>query len=221
MPASRASSQTSARSPGRRSGATAQKEVIELLKEDHKRAKKAFRDFEKLDRTEERERCQKLVEQVCADLELHAELEEELFYPAAREALDETDLVDEALVEHMTVKRLIADLKALAPDDEKYAATFTVLGEYVKHHVAEEEGELFPQLEKTKIDWQSLQQQMMQRREEQSGTAGDEAGEDEMDEETDDDEEEDEDESSPGDSSGRSRRGGKRSGGGSGEPADE
>ena len=97
MPASRASAQSSPRSASRR-GATAQKEIIDLLKDDHKRAKKAFRDFEKLDREEDGERCQMLVEQTCADLELHAALEEELFYPAAREALDEPDLIDEALV---------------------------------------------------------------------------------------------------------------------------
>ncbi len=202
MPSSRTSTHSNTRNSSRSSGGSkAQKEIIDLLKEDHKRAKKAFRDFEKLDPDEDPERCQELVEQTCAELELHATLEEELFYPAAREALDEADLIDEAEVEHMTVKRLIADLKAMTPEDEKYSATFKVLGEYVNHHVGEEEGEIFPKIAKAEIDWEDLQQQLTQRRQELSG--GDEAMEEE--------EETEEGESSGG--KGARAGGGKRAGG--------
>ena len=149
-----------------RANASARNEIIEMLKEDHKRAKKAFRDFERLDKSDQ-EACREIVEQVCNELTLHTTLEEELLYPAAREALKEPDLVNEAEVEHGSAKQLIEQLKALSPDDEKYAATFTVLGEYIKHHVKEEETEMFPQLEKARgVDWDALCDEMNGRREE-------------------------------------------------------
>lgn len=149
-----------------RKGPSAHSEVIAMLKDDHNRAKKAFTEFEKLDVLEDSAECQALVKQTCAELEAHATLEEELFYPAAREALDEDDLIDEAEVEHMTVRMLIEQLNDMSPEEEKYAATFKVLGEYVKHHVKEEEEEIFGQLSRAKIDWDALEQQMLERREE-------------------------------------------------------
>jgi hypothetical protein len=149
-----------------RANTSAREEVLSALKEDHKRVKKAFKAFEKLDPDKDSEECATLVEQTCAELKLHTEIEEEILYPAAREALPEADLVDEAEVEHMTAKQLIEQLEGMTPDDEKYRATFTVLGEYVQHHVKEEEGEMFPQLEDAKIDWQDVQTRILQRREE-------------------------------------------------------
>lgn len=148
-----------------RAASAARDDVITMLKDDHKQVKKLFREFEKLDVHEDPERCQALVMQACTDLEVHAALEEELFYPAARNGLSEEELVDEAEVEHMSAKMLIAQLKEMTPEDEKYAATFKVLGEYIKHHIGEEEKEMFPQLAKAKLDWQQLQGDMVQRRE--------------------------------------------------------
>lgn len=174
MPTSRSSqstSQTSNRSATRsssRAGSTARNEIFSNLKEDHKRVKKAFRDFEKLDPHEDAARCDSLVKQTCAELEVHSTLEEELFYPAARNCLGDEALIDEAEIEHMTLKNLIGQLKGMSPEDEKYAATFKVLGEYVKHHILEEEGEIFPQLSHAKFDWQELQQAMSERRTELS-----------------------------------------------------
>lgn len=147
-----------------RTATRARDEVLAMLKEDHKRVRKALRDFEKLDMQEDAEAAQALVQRTCAELEAHAALEEELFYPAARDAMREEDLIDEAEVEHMTAKMLIGQLKEMQPDDEKFAATFTVLGEYVKHHVKEEEKELFEQVARARIDWPSLLQEMQQRR---------------------------------------------------------
>ena len=147
-----------------RSGANARKDVLAMLKDDHKQAKKNFKDFEKLDPSEDAEQCQELVEQTCAMLVMHTTLEEELLYPAAREAI-EADLIDEAEVEHGSAKQLIEQLQGMSPDDDKYAATFKVLGEYVQHHVKEEETEMFPQLEKAKqIDWDALCDEMNGRR---------------------------------------------------------
>lgn len=144
-----------------RTVAAARDEVLSMLREDHKRVKKAFRDFEKMDPQDE-EACQALVQQVCTELEIHAELEEEMFYPAARSALSEEALLDEAEVEHMTLRVLIDQLKGMEPSDDKFVATFTVLGEYVKHHVKEEEGEIFKDLGRARIDWRALCDEMQQ-----------------------------------------------------------
>src|SRR4030095_12404141 len=124
----------------------ARKEVIDLLKEDHKQVKKQFREFEKMDPQEDAQSCEELVRRTCSELDVHATLEEELFYPAARAALkgqEGEDLLDEAKVEHQSVKMLIEQLEGMGSTDPMFKASFTVLGEYVKHHVQEEEGEMF------------------------------------------------------------------------------
>lgn len=153
-----------AASAGSRAHAGAKNAIVKLLKEDHKRAKAAFKAFEKMDPHEDPEGVQALVEQTCAELEVHATLEEQLFYPAAREAIKEEDLIEEAEVEHMTFKMLLEQLKSLEVEDEKYAATFKVLGEYVQHHVKEEEGEIFKQIGNAEADWPSVRDQMLARR---------------------------------------------------------
>jgi hypothetical protein len=138
-----------------------------MLKEDHQKVKKAFKQAEKLHEQEAHDELQALVEQTCAEIEVHARLEEELFYPAAREVVKEEDLIEEAEVEHNSAKALIEQLEAMSPDDPKYMATFTVLGEYVKHHIKEEENELFEQITsgRAKVQWEELQQQMLTMRE--------------------------------------------------------
>jgi hemerythrin-like domain-containing protein len=148
-----------------RTATTARTELLNMLKQDHKKAKKAFHDFERLDKRGQADECQALVMQTCAELSLHAALEEELFYPAIRPAMREQGLIAEAEVEHACAKTLIADLQQMAPEDPAYAATFKVLGEYLQHHIKEEESEIFPQLTRAKLDWDGLQQQMSQRRE--------------------------------------------------------
>jgi hemerythrin-like domain-containing protein len=167
MPSStRSSSSASSNRAASRADSSARTEIIDSLKEDHKRAKKAFREFEKLDAKKDAEQCRSIVRQTCAELKLHTTLEEEFLYPNARELLKEPDLIDEAEVEHATAKQLIQQLESMSEDDAKYGATFTVLGEYVNHHVKEEENEMFPQLERAKADWQSLCDEMNSRREE-------------------------------------------------------
>lgn len=148
-----------------RNNTKARNDILDLLKEDHARAKKSFRDAQKLDPQDDRDELQTIVEQTCAELEIHAQIEEEFFYPAAREALKETDLVDEAEVEHGSAKALIAQLRATNPADEKYAATFKVLGEYIKHHIKEEEQQMFEQLGRSSVDWEEVLQQMLTKRE--------------------------------------------------------
>jgi hemerythrin-like domain-containing protein len=157
---------TSAERSQSRAESAAHREIIDMLKDDHKRVLKAFREFEKMDPHADPERCQSLVSQTCSELEVHTSLEEKCFYPAARQGMREEGLIDEAEVEHGAAKRLLEELKRMGPDDEKFSATFKVLGEYVKHHVQEEEHEIFPQLSRAKLDWQHLQEDMTQQRQE-------------------------------------------------------
>ena len=139
--------------------------AVDLLKADHDKVSKAFKEFQKMDR-DDAEACRELVSRVCDDLRMHTTLEEEIFYPAVREAIDDEDIMNEAAVEHETAKMLIEQLENAAPDDPNYFATFTVLGEYVMHHVKEEEGEMFPEAKKCDIDFDALAERMRSRKEE-------------------------------------------------------
>src|SRR4029077_4490037 len=99
-------------------------------------------------------------------LTIHATSEEEIFYPAAREAGVESDLLDEAEVEHASAKDLIAQIRAMSPDEDLYDAKVTVLGEYIDHHVQEEEQEMFPKCRKAKMDLADLAAQIAKRKSE-------------------------------------------------------
>jgi hemerythrin superfamily protein len=143
-------------------------EAMSMLKDDHERVEKAFKEFEKLDR-EDAKTAYELAMTVCADLKVHTALEEEVFYPAVRESIDDEDIMNEAGVEHETAKMLIEQLENMQPDDPNFHATFTVLGEYVMHHVKEEEGEMFRAALKTELDFDDLARRMKERREELAG----------------------------------------------------
>ncbi len=138
--------------------------AIALLEADHKKVKKAFKDFEKLDPQEDPESCEALVEQTCAELEVHTQLEEQIFYPAAREATGDKDLLDEAMVEHAGAKNLIAEIEAMNPADDLYDAKVRVLGEQIRHHVEEEEEELFPEVEDSDMDVAAVGEQLTARK---------------------------------------------------------
>ena len=142
--------------------------ALEMLKEDHAKVQKAFKEFEKMDR-EDTETMKQLVQTVCEDLKVHTTLEEEIFYPAVREAIEDEDIMNEAAVEHETAKMLIDQLENMGPDDPNFHATFTVLGEYVKHHIKEEESEMFPQAKKADLDFEDLAQRMTERKRELMG----------------------------------------------------
>jgi hemerythrin-like domain-containing protein len=152
-----------AKAPTKRS--TQVEDASTLLTEDHRRVRKMFDDFKKL-KSGDVEEKEDLVRKACAELKIHTTLEEEIFYPAAREKLDDTSLIDEAEVEHASAKQLIGELEEMTPDEDLYDAKFTVLGEYVKHHVAEEETQIFPQAKKAKVDMQALGKEIQQRKEE-------------------------------------------------------
>ena len=138
--------------------------ALQVLMEDHEYVKKAYRRFEKLDPEEDMEEIQSLVKNVCAALKVHTQIEEEIFYPAARRALKDKDLLEEAEVEHASAKTLIRQLGRMKPKDKKYAATFTVLCEYVEHHVKEEENEMFPKVRRARMNLEALGKKLMARK---------------------------------------------------------
>jgi hemerythrin superfamily protein len=145
-------------------------QAIELLTEDHRKVQKLFRQAERV--KDDLKRLRPIVEEVCAALTLHSEIEEEHFYPVVRESIKESDLIAEAFVEHASAKQLIAQLQSGEAEDEQYAATFTVLGEYVNHHIKEEEGEIFPKARRARGDFEPLVEALM----EEHGQAGEMAG---------------------------------------------
>jgi hemerythrin superfamily protein len=144
--------------------------AITLLKADHDKVKKAFKEFEKMDH-EDTGPMQELVEEVCNDLKAHTTVEEEIFYPAVRAAIEDDDLMNEAQVEHNAAKELITLLEGMDATDPMYPATFTVLCEYVMHHAKEEEDEMFPAARKAKVDLEALGEEIMARKEELTETA--------------------------------------------------
>ena len=124
-----------------------QKDVCDLLDADHKAVKKMFKDYEALCQSKARNAAQDrldLAHEICTELTVHAQVEEEIFYPALRTAIKETDLIAEAEVEHQSAKDLIAQIMAAEVVDEEFDAKVTVLGEYIDHHVKEERNEIFP-----------------------------------------------------------------------------
>ncbi len=162
----KSSGKSSSRSTQRSGARTSSEDALHLLAEDHKKVIEMFEDFEEMkeENSEDEEALQLLVETACAELTIHAQVEEEVFYPAAREAIDDMDLLDEAEVEHASARQLISELAAMQPGDDLYAAKFTVLGEYVKHHIQEEEKELFPKLKKAHIDLVELGEEIRERK---------------------------------------------------------
>jgi hemerythrin superfamily protein len=133
-------------------------DAIGLLEQDHREAEAFFAQFE-----QDEERQPALARKICLALTVHARIEEEILYPAAREAAS-SDLLDEAEVEHAAAKELIAEIEAMGPDDRLFAAKVKVLGEYVKHHIAEEEGKLFPIMRESGLDLLQVGIQLAERR---------------------------------------------------------
>jgi len=144
-------------------------DAIRLLMTDHREVEALFKKFESV-KDDDSVKAD-IVAQICEALSVHAEIEEEIFYPAVREALNEKgeDMVDEAEVEHESIKSLVEWLEDAEPDDEHYDAKVKVLTEYVKHHVKEEENELFPAVKKTDLDLDNLGAEMFERKTELMG----------------------------------------------------
>ncbi|MES1982023.1 MAG: hemerythrin domain-containing protein [Pseudomonadota bacterium] len=139
-------------------------DAIELLTNDHEEVKAKFAQFEELGPRAFSAK-KKLAEEICQALTVHSMLEEEIFYPAVREQVKKgDDLINEAVVEHASAKELIAQIQEMSADEELFDAKVLVLSEQIKHHVEEEEGEMFPQARKSKLDLVELCEQMTERK---------------------------------------------------------
>ena len=141
-------------------------DAIALLSSDHREVEELFEQFEKQgDRANAKKK--KIADQICTALILHAQIEEEIFYPAARAAVKEAgDLLDEAAVEHASAKDLIIQIQEMDPEDELYDAKVKVLSEQIEHHVKEEEKEMFPKVRKAELDLLALAEEMVTRKDE-------------------------------------------------------
>ena len=138
--------------------------AIKLLTEDHSKVKKLFKEFAKLSKKSDEAGKEEIATQICKELTVHAQLEEEIFYPAVREAIEDDDLMNEAMVEHASAKDLIAQIQSMAASDPMYDALVTVLGEYINHHIEEEQNEMFPKVQKSDMDLDELGLEMAERK---------------------------------------------------------
>jgi hypothetical protein len=155
----------------RRAAPAARLDAINLLKADHRQVETWFGQF---DSTRSDERKQKLAQQICQALTVHAKIEEEIFYPAFLEATEEEDIHHEAEVEHAGAKRLIAEIEASGPSDEYYDAKVTVLSEMIKHHVKEEEQRdgMFAKAREADMDLKELGERLAARKQELESEEG-------------------------------------------------
>jgi hemerythrin superfamily protein len=160
----RAAARKAKRSPSASPGS-----ALALLKQDHREVEDYFEEYKDLDDDDAKAA---LAEKICTALRVHTQIEEEIFYPAARQATGDDDLLDEAAVEHAGAKHLISEIEAMEVGHDLYDAKITVLGEQIKHHVKEEEEELFPEVESSDMDVVGLGARMAARKKELLTKAG-------------------------------------------------
>ena len=143
--------------------------ALDLLEADHAAVKKLFKQFATMKKRGEEGGGDEIVQKACKALQIHAQIEEEIFYPALRSAANADDPLDEARVEHNHIKELVESLRDATPGDDLYDARMKVLSEYVEHHVGEEESTLFSKARKSGLDLEALGEQMATRKEELGG----------------------------------------------------
>jgi hemerythrin superfamily protein len=137
--------------------------ALELLASDHRKVEELFQMYEDEKEGDEGTKRQ-LAEQICGELTAHAQLEEELFYPWLKQNMDEMDKVEEAYVEHASAKDLIAQIQGASEIDDTFDAKVKVLSEYIKHHVQEEENEIFTEVASEQEELDELGQEMAARK---------------------------------------------------------
>jgi hemerythrin superfamily protein len=154
---------TKRRPHGDRSSQLKPIDAVALLKADHRQVEDLFEQFEK---SRSGAKKQQLAANICSALTIHAQIEEEIFYPAFLQATDDKDVHHEAIVEHEGAKRLIAELRGMRPEDDYFDARVTVLSEMIKHHVKEEEkaGGMFAEARQSEMDLKDLGEQMSARK---------------------------------------------------------
>ena len=137
--------------------------AFDLLEQDHRQVEEWLDEYDEL---QDDRRKAELAEKICLALRVHAQIEEEIFYPEARKATKDNDLIDEAVVEHAAVKNLINEIQEMEYGEKLYDAKVRVLGEMVKQHIKEEEDELFPEVESAKMDIQAVGEKLARRKDE-------------------------------------------------------
>jgi hemerythrin superfamily protein len=160
------------RASSRTTRSTKSQTALDLLKADHAEVKKLFNKFERQKKNEDDDGMEQTVQAICQALSVHAQIEEEIFYPALRAAADADDALDEADVEHSHVKELVGQLEGAQAGDDHFEARVKVLSEYVQHHVDEEESTIFSKARKADIDLVALGEQLRMRKEELGGSEG-------------------------------------------------
>ena len=146
-------------------------DAVDLLVDDHMAVDAIFKKYDKLaEANAPASQRQTLATEVCRMLEVHTQIEEEIFYPTVRSAGIEADLLEEAEVEHASAKDLIKQIESMNPGDDLYDAKVKVLGEYIAHHVVEEHREIFPKCRRLKIDLMSLRDKLEARKQELEST---------------------------------------------------
>jgi hypothetical protein len=136
------------------------KDAITLLKQDHEAVRQMFEEFEKADE----DRKFELAAEICQALTVHSTIEEEIFYPQVREAIEAEDMMLEAEIEHDTVKDLIERVQEGEVDETQLSAIIKVMNEYVNHHVNEEQRRMFPRVKRSDIDLEALGKELLERK---------------------------------------------------------
>ena len=149
--------------PRRKAAGGSRQDAIAILKADHRQVEQWFAQFEK---TRSGPRKDALARQICHALQVHTQIEEEIFYPAFLEATQEKDIHHEAEVEHSGAKKLIAEIESSEPADDYFDAKVTVLSEMIKHHVREEEksGGMFAKARQAEMDLKQLGERLAARK---------------------------------------------------------
>jgi hemerythrin superfamily protein len=144
-----------------------EQDAVSLLSSDHAEVKQMFEEYRQLvEDGAGDDRRGELAGQICSALTVHAEIEEDIYYPALRERLEDDLALDQAEVEHAIARDLVEQIESMEPDDALFDARVLVLAEYVEHHVQEEETEIFPQVEKSGIDLDELGAELAERKHE-------------------------------------------------------
>lgn len=136
-------------------------DAVDFLDADHIAVKKQFQQFNKLAEAKApADQRKSLAARICKALEVHTQIEEQIFYPAARAAIQDDPLLDEATVEHASAKELIAQIEEMDADEALFDAKVIVLGEYIDHHVSEEREEMFPKARASSMDLVAIRRQL-------------------------------------------------------------
>lgn len=147
---------------------TQQTDAVSLLKQDHRKVKKAFERYQELGPQAYKTK-KSLADEICEELIRHTQIEEEVFYPEFRKAVKEArPIANEAKVEHDSARELIHQILEMDAEEELFDAKVKVLSEQIEHHIKEEEEEMFPMMKKTRVDLQSLASRMEERKEQLS-----------------------------------------------------